>query len=73
MCLYLDQFFKPFNFLPFQLSSHIKGALHPALQKNWTIVAGAKKAAIYRLLWPFFGQPLYIGSIAAFFGTTAMV
>ena len=39
VCLYLDQFFKPFNFLPFQLSSHIKGALHPALQKNWTIAA----------------------------------
>ena len=42
------------------------------LQEICTIVAGAKTAAICRILRRFLGLPLYLWSIAVFFGTAAI-
>ena len=42
------------------------------LQEKRTIAAGAKTAAICRLLWRVFGPLLYMRSIAVFFVTAAI-
>ena len=42
------------------------------LQEICTIAASVKTAAICRILWRFLGPPLYILSIAVFFGITAI-